>query len=186
MNRAILTLALIGALSFGLIGANNAYAAVDYFMKIDGINGEATNSMRPSETEGWIQIDSIQWAISRGLITPSGSSAARESSAPSISDVTVTKLTDSTSAKLMQESCCGGPKNVKIDFVVEAGDDTPARYYTLTLENAQITAYNMNAGEKPSESITMTYTKITYNYKEGPNPGENPDTFEISKKPGHR
>jgi len=181
MNGAILTLALIGALSLVLIGTIDAHAAVDMFMKIDGVDGEALNPQPPGEP-GWIQLDSMQWGIGS---TSSGSSASRESSAPSISEVTVTKSMDSTSTTLMQEACCGDSKNIEIHFIF-TDDAGEARFYTIILENARITSYSMDAEETASESLSLNYEKIKWEYA-GIDPGGNNDeTFEISKKRGHR
>ena len=55
-------------------------------------------------TEGWIEINSVQWGCSRGINTPVGGSGKREASAPSVSEITVTKLMDSTSPLLATSS----------------------------------------------------------------------------------
>jgi type VI secretion system secreted protein Hcp len=54
---------------------------------------------------GWIEVNSFQWGVGRGVSSPTGASADRESSAPSVSEVVVTKATDLASPKLLNEPC---------------------------------------------------------------------------------
>ena len=41
--------------------------------------------------EAWIECNSFQWGVGRGISSPTGASADRESSAPSVSEIVVTK-----------------------------------------------------------------------------------------------
>ena len=46
---------------------------------------------------GWVEMNSFQWGVGRGIGSPVGKSANRESSAPSISEVSVSKQMDKSS-----------------------------------------------------------------------------------------
>ncbi len=179
MNGALLTLALIGAISSGLL-VSDAFAAVDMFIKIPDIDGEAQHSGE----DGWIQVESLQWGFDRSINAPT-SSSARESSSPSVSEVTVTKLMDSTSTVLMFESCCGSSKTVEIDLLTTASDGQQ-QFYMIELEKARITSYSMSGdGEQASESLSLNFEKINWKYQ-STDPTKPDGSFEISKKPGHR
>ncbi|MGH7199066.1 MAG: type VI secretion system tube protein Hcp, partial [Planctomycetaceae bacterium] len=73
------------------------------YLKYGKIKGE-------SQAEGhkdWIEIGSLQFGAGRGISTPVGTSSKREASAPSISEITVTKMMDSTSTSLFYEAVVG-------------------------------------------------------------------------------
>lgn len=180
MNGALLTLALIGVVSSGLL-VSDAFAAVDMFIKIPDIDGEA---LHPESREpGWMELNSLHWEVGRS-IHPTGSSN-REASSPSISEVTVTKQMDSTSTELMKEACCGNSKTVKIDLISTATDGQQ-KFYTVTLKNAKITSHSSNAdSEQASESFSLNFEEIKWEYRDT-NPDTTDGSFEISKTPGHR
>ena len=69
------------------------------YMKYDGIDGDVTAEGH----EKWIELNSFQWGVGRGISSPTGASADRESSAPSISEITVSKMQDAATTKLLEE-----------------------------------------------------------------------------------
>src|SRR3974377_1307042 len=81
-------------------------------MKYDSIQGDATAEGH----EKWIELNSVQWGVGRGISSPTGGSADRESSAPSVSEIVVTKATDVSSTKLLNESYQGEGQKVQIDL----------------------------------------------------------------------
>src|SRR5262249_28410405 len=116
-------------------------------------------------SDGWIEIGSVQWGCGRAISTPVGASAKREASAPSVSEVTVTKQMDSTSPKLTKEALVGKAVTAVID-VVETGENQLETFLTLTLTNAMISGCSFSsAGDRPSESLTLNFTKIEYVYQ---------------------
>jgi type VI secretion system secreted protein Hcp len=129
-------------------------------MKYDGIDGEATHQ----DHKKWIDVSSLQFGLGRGISTPSGSTANREASEPSVSEVTITKLMDSSSTKLLVESATGNAgKTVKIDLVSTGSPGNT--YVTYTLTNALISGYSVSTGgDRPSESISINFTKIEYKF----------------------
>jgi type VI secretion system secreted protein Hcp len=44
--------------------------------------------------KNWINVSNVQWRVGRGISNPTGPSADRESPAPSVSDVAITRATD--------------------------------------------------------------------------------------------
>ena len=83
------------------------------YLHVEGLEGDVTAAGH----EGWIECESFQWGVGRGITTPTGSSQERESTAPSVSEVTVVKNMDKCTPKLFEQSCVGTSKLVKIDLV---------------------------------------------------------------------
>jgi type VI secretion system secreted protein Hcp len=116
-------------------------------------------------SDGWIEIGSVQWGCGRAISTPVGASSKREASAPSVSEITVTKLMDSTSPKLCQETLIGKAVEATIELV-ETGDAKLETYLTLKLTNCMIAGYSFSSGGgRPSESLSLNFTKIEYTYQ---------------------
>ena len=128
------------------------------YMKFDGITGDVTETAHTS----WVELNSCQFGVGRGISSPVGSSAERESTAPSISEITVSKDNDVASGKLMQEALSGNGKNVQIDFT-RTYKDKQQVYLTLTLTNTIISGYShASSGDRPTENISLNFTKIQY------------------------
>ncbi|HVW54544.1 MAG TPA: type VI secretion system tube protein Hcp [Rhizobiaceae bacterium] len=128
------------------------------YLKYEGIDGEATQDQH----QKWIDINSLQWGVGRGISTVSGSAANREASEPSVSEVVVTKMMDIASTKLLTEAVTGRDgKTVEIHFVTTGNPGMTYAEYKLT--GALISGYSVSSGgERPSESISINFTKIEY------------------------
>ena len=128
------------------------------YMNYNDIKGDVTASGH----EGWVELNSFQWGVGRGISSPTGASADRESSAPSVSEITVTKDNDVASTKLLNEAYQGEGKTVTIDFCKTDKDKLEA-YLTLTLENTMVSGYSISSGgDRPSESLALNFTKVEF------------------------
>src|SRR3954469_18607258 len=96
-------------------------------------------------SDGWIEIGSVQWGCGRAISTPVGASAKREASAPSVSEITITKMMDSTSPKLAKEALVGKAVLAHIELV-ETGEGQLNTYLTLNLTNTMISGYSFSSG----------------------------------------
>ena len=130
------------------------------YLKYEGIDGEATHDKH----QKWIDIGSLQFGLGRAISTPAGAAANREASEPSVSEVTVTKMLDSSSSKLFTESATGAAGNKVEKHHVSTG--SPGNTYAeYTLTNALVSAYSISTGgDRPSESISINFTKIEYKF----------------------
>ena len=129
------------------------------YLHVDGIKGDVTAAGH----EGWIECSSMQWGVGRGIHTPTGSSSERESSAPSVSEVTVTKSMDKCTPMIFTEACVGKAKLVKIDLV-QTGTQLET-YKAYELENSLISGYSVSSGgDRPSESLSFNFTKLNMKY----------------------
>lgn len=114
--------------------------------------------------KNWIELHSFQWGVGRGISSPTGASADRESSAPSVSEITVTKTTDAASVKILNEALQGEGKTVIIDFT-KTDKGKLEVYQTFTLTNTMISGYSMSSGgDQPNESLSLNFTKVEFKY----------------------
>ncbi len=126
------------------------------YMDFEGIKGDATDK----DHKKWIVVDSCQWGVGRGISTPTGSAAKRESSNPSVAEVVITKPLDVASGKLFGEALVGVTgKKVKFHFAATDGK----LYLEIALENVLVSSYSLSSGgDRPSESWSLNFTKIEY------------------------
>lgn len=131
------------------------------YVKIDGIDGTATQEKH----KNWIFADSLNWGVGRAVGAITGATQNRESSEPSVSEITITKQTDGSSPKLFQMACGSDTsgKKVKIDFVTTGNPGVT--YMTYTLHNTIIAGYDVTTGgEVPSETVSFNFTKMEIKY----------------------
>ena len=110
---------------------------------------------------GQFEVQSFQWGVGRGVGSPTGASGNREASTPSVSEITLSKQLDQASGNLLKEAFGGeGKASVVIAFVrTDAGGGVTYLEYTLT--NTMLSGYSISSGgDRPSESISLNFTKI--------------------------
>ncbi len=151
------------------------------YMKYGSIDGDVTAAGH----EKWIELHSFQWGVGRSISSPIGASADRESSAPSISEISVTKDQDKASVKLLSEALYGDGVKATIDFT-RTEKDKLTTFLTFTLDEVMISGYSLSSGgDRPSESVSLNFTKIEM--KTTPtgaaNKSESPEstTYDITK-----
>jgi type VI secretion system secreted protein Hcp len=136
--------------------------AIEYFLKLNGVPGESQASKHKDE------IEVTAW--SAGVSNPhsilgSGLSAGKASA----SELTITKIVDKASPKLL-ELCNTGKHIDKAVFVCckSTGDKNPAEYLTIELEEIAVSSFQMGGSrgdEVGSESFSLAFGKISYDYK---------------------
>ena len=131
------------------------------YMEYDSgaIQGDVTEKNHTN----WIEINSCQFGVGRGIASATGNTTDREQSNPSVSEIVVTKNLDAGSADLFKESLKGLGKTVKIEFCVSTQEQGMQPYLTLTLTNNLISGYSISSGgDRPTESLSLNFTKIEY------------------------
>jgi type VI secretion system secreted protein Hcp len=132
-------------------------------MKFDGIDGDVT----AKGYEKYIELDSAQVGVNRSITNASGRGVNREASAPSISEIVVTKKEDNASAKLFKESLQGEGKKVEIHFCTNDAGQVQT-FQKLELENTLVSNYSMSGhgqGDgRPMESLALNFTKIMFTH----------------------
>jgi len=110
--------------------------------------------------ENWVEVNSCQWGVGRGISSPTGASADRESSAPSVSEIVVTKPTDIATTDLLNEALQGEGQDVTIDFC-KTDKGNLSVYLSYTLNNTMISGYSVSSGgDRPQETLSFNFTKI--------------------------
>ena len=131
------------------------------FMKYGSLDGEAS----ATGYEKWVELGSLQWGVGRGISTGSGGGSKRESSAPSISEITVTKTADSFSPLALKEAIGGKGVTVKIDLTRTDAGGKHHPYQKYVLEEVMISGYSISSGgDRPSESLSLNFTKFDSEY----------------------
>jgi type VI secretion system secreted protein Hcp len=131
------------------------------FMHFEGIEGNVT----AKGYEKWIEVNSFQFGSGRGISTPTGGAENREASAPSVSEVVVTKLMDKASPKLFEAGLIGNEgKMVKV-VMTRTGKEL-AELCMYKFENTLVSGYSVSSGGDgaPSESLSLNFTKFEYSY----------------------
>jgi len=133
------------------------------FMKYDGIDKGSSTTKGHLGSEGWTELKSVQWGVGRGITDPSQGSE-REASAPSGSEIVVTKDLDLASYRLFEEAVSGDGKTVKIHFT-KTNKDQQDTFMEYILSNTLVSGFSTNGtGDRPVETVSLNFTKIEYNY----------------------
>jgi type VI secretion system secreted protein Hcp len=145
------------------------------FLKYGSIIGETTQKTH----EKWIEIQSMQFGVGRGISSGVGGGSKREATAPSVSEITLTKTMDIASNLLLKEALGGKAVEAKIELTQTDNSGKHVSYLKYILTNTLISGYSISSGgDRPSESISLNFTKIDSEYL-------NIDDKFASKTTGH-
>lgn len=126
------------------------------YMKFGSIDGDVTTQ----GYKNWIELNSFQYGVARGVSSGAGG-ATRESSAPSISEIVVTKHFDKASAKLYQDSVAGTfdtKVEIKMNTTTKNATET---FLTFELTDCGVSSYSLSSGgDAPMESLSLNFVKI--------------------------
>jgi type VI secretion system secreted protein Hcp len=121
-----------------------------------------------SKIEGftdYFEVSSFQFGVGRAISAARGTST-REGNIVSVSEITVTKVSDKASIKLFEEALHGPlDRKVEIAFVRQGAGNKPVAFVTIKLEGCGISGMSLSSGgDRPTESLTLNFDKIEYNY----------------------
>jgi len=134
--------------------------AQDYFLKIDGVDGESQDDTHKNE----IHIASFHMgAVNQGAgHRDSGSGAGRAS----VHDMQLTKRADKSSPSLFA-ACCSGKHFPTATLTVRKAGENPLEYLVYNMSNVFVSAFNSNshgAGDIAQETLSLNFSKIEMNY----------------------
>jgi type VI secretion system secreted protein Hcp len=159
MKAPIMAIAVLALVLWG--AASSSWAAVDAFIWFENVKGESQDARH----KDWIEISSFQWGVGRGISSPSGGRASRESSAPSVSEIVVTKHVDSSSPKLSQLFSDGHQAGQRAIIAVRKAGGKQQDFLTISLYNVLIGLLRSSTGgDRPTESLSLNFTKIEWTY----------------------
>lgn len=151
-------------------------AAVDYFLKLDGIDGESTDSKHGKE------IDVLSWswgATNAGSHALGGGGGAGK---VSMQDFSFTMNVNKASPKLLL-SCASGDHIKKAALTCRKAGKTQQEYLIIKFEELHVTSYQTGGSQGdivPVDSITLNFGKIEYEYSP-----QKPDGSLDTKIPMH-
>ncbi|WP_078085355.1 Hcp family type VI secretion system effector [Microbulbifer mangrovi] len=131
--------------------------------------------------ENWIEVDSFNFGVGRGISMEAGAVANREASRPSLSEVTVTKRIDAASGGLFKASVTGD-EGVKVEIhVVQTGANSVEKFAVYTLEDVIISSYSISAssGGAPQEAISLSFSKIEADLNHADKTNKNPKNMRV-------
>ena len=132
------------------------------YLEYDGVKGNVT-------AEGYkdhIAVLSVQFGVGRGISMEAGNISNRETTRPSLSEITVTKEADNSVTAIFKEAVTGNAGKKAVIKFVRSGADKVQQYMDYTLEDCLVSGYSISADSEgaPMEQITLSYSKIMINY----------------------
>ena len=155
-------------------------AAVDYYLQIDGIDGESTDEQHRNQ----IEILSFSWGASNPGITNQsyGAGSGGGAGKATFQDIHFTASASKASPKLMLAAATGQHiKEAKL-FVRKSGE-RQQDFYKIELRDVLVSSYQAagNGGTVPTDSFSLNFTKIQFEYT----PQASDGTLESPVKAGY-
>ena len=139
----------------------NHYMAVDIFLKITGVDGEAKDKTHKKE----IDVLAWSWGLSNSGSAHVGGGAG--AGKVNVQDLSVTKYLDAASPKLML-ACCSGHHYDEATLVVrKAGGDNPVEYLKIKLQEVLISAVSTGGSggeDRLTENVVLNFAKFNVDY----------------------
>ena len=155
--------------------------AVDIFLKLDGIKGEAQDDKYKDE----IDILAWSWGASQSGTTHAGSGAG--AGKVNVQDLSVTKYIDKSSPTLFQH-CSNGKHITKGKLIVRKAGEKPLEYLTVEIEDIIVTHVSMGGSgseDRLTENITLNFATFHVKYavqnKDGSKGAETEHKWHVAK-----
>jgi type VI secretion system secreted protein Hcp len=145
-----------------LLSPINASAAIDMFLKIDGIEGESVDAKHKGE------IEVLAWSWGESKTTPvqtNGGSAGGKALA-CITDLVVTKYVDAATPKLITDTVLNTNISSAKLSIRKAGEK-PFEYFTITMDRVSIASYSTggsNGEDRMTENIGLHFNSAQGEY----------------------
>jgi type VI secretion system secreted protein Hcp len=138
-------------------------ALVDYFLKLDGIQGESPDKTHKNE----IEIESFSWgATQTGTARAGGGMGAGK---VQMQDFHFVKRIDKASPKLMLV-CANGDHIKSAVLVCRKAGKEQQEYLKITFSDLLVSSYQTSgsggADVLPMDQISLNFSKVEYEYKE--------------------
>ena len=138
-------------------------AKVDYFLKIEGVDGESTDDKHKGE----IELES--WSFGAANAGSFSSGGGGGTGKVAMQDFHFVKKCDKASAKLFT-ACCTGEHLKSATLVCRKAGKDQQEFLTIVLTSAIVSSYQTggSAGSDviPMDQVAMNFAKIEYKYKE--------------------
>lgn len=143
--------------------AHATSGAVDFFLKIDGIEGESTDAKHKGE----IDVLSWSWGAAQGGTHASGGGGG--AGKVSMSDFTFVMTVNKATPKLML-ACADGEHLKKAVLICRKAGKEQQEYLKVTLSDLLVSSYQTGGNQHgellPTDQISLNFAKIEFDYKE--------------------
>lgn len=143
--------------------------AFDYFLKLEGVDGESTDDKH----KDWIEIDSFSWGLGQiigedGLRPAAGAGGGGGGGAGKVQvqDFSFVKKIDKSSPVLML-SCATGQHMKEGVLIGRRAGEKPLEYLKIKLTDILISGYQTggSAGDVvPTDQFSLNFAKIEFSY----------------------
>lgn len=140
------------------VPSTSTQASADYFLKIDGIEGESTDDKHKNQ----IEILSYSWgATQTGTHAGGGGGGAGKAT---FQDISFTTTTSKASPKLMEALAKG--QHIKEATLAVRKAGSKEDYLIIKLEDIIVTSYQQDGANNavPTDSFSLNYAKIEFKY----------------------
>lgn len=136
-------------------------AQTDFFLKIDGVQGESTDDKHKNE------IDVLSWSWGESNAGSFGSGGGGGSGKVQMQDLHFTMKVNKASPVLMV-SCATGKHIAKAELVARKAGGSQEEYLKITLADVMVTSYQTGGSGSdtlPVDQMALGYTRIEMEYK---------------------
>lgn len=136
-------------------------STADYFLKIDGIEGESTDDKHKNE------IDVLSWSFGASNHGTHGRGGGGGAGKVSFQDFNFTIQACKASPKLML-ACASGEHIKKAVLVARKAGKEQQEFLKITLSDVLVSSYSVGgAGGSsiPQETFSLNFAKVEYEYK---------------------
>jgi type VI secretion system secreted protein Hcp len=136
--------------------------AVDMFIKIDGIKGEATDKDHKDE------IDVLAWSWGESNSGSMSTGGGGGSGKVAVQDLTITKWLDKASPELMK-ACASGKHIKEAILVVRKAGGKPLEYLKITMSDLLVSSISTGGSggeDRLTENTSFNFSAIKFEYVE--------------------
>jgi type VI secretion system secreted protein Hcp len=136
-------------------------AAVDYFLKVDGIPGESKDSSHSGE----IDVLSFSWGVAQTGSSASGGGAGAGKA--NFQDISFTASMSKASPKLFQACASGEHIKEVVLTAVKADKKDRQEYLIVKMTDVLVSSYQTggSSGQIPVDQFSMNFAKIEIEYR---------------------
>ena len=135
--------------------------AVDMFLKIEGVDGEA----RDKEHKG--EIDVLAWSWGMSQAGTAGMGGGGGAGKVDVQNISLTKYIDLATEKLWL-SCANGKHFDSATLTMRKAGENPLEYIVFTMEQVMVTSTSTGGSggeDRITENVTLDFSKFEMEYK---------------------